>query len=733
MLNISIRFKILGAFMVSALLPLLLAHLQVDMLTILGVSLLAAALLAWYSGQRILSTSARLMNMVSKLREAEARLAKVPVQASSVSPPMPTTTKPAKAKPEDELLRLEEDFEQNFSCFVKVLEDRLTQQPSPASAAPAEPSGAAVPPPAPAASPAQVQPELGLRRQYAAGLASGEAVIGTAIAMPRRVEEDLLLTTRLTGANASHLYQEARELVRHELESMRAAQEITEEQRGILDFQILLLDDPTLDKSVASALQENLTLLEGVNTSFAMMVDRLKRSRNVYIAARAADCQDLQNRLKDAIYRTTNPGVDDLYASAQGKIVLAQQIYPSEVISLYRAGALGVVAAEGTASSHAEILLQSFNLPSLVAIDGLPVHHLAGRRVLLDTHHRLLVIDPTLGDETRIKRATVYDGQAIIRPPVTLASGEPVLVLATINNVTVETKRAVDLGADGVGLFRSEMSYIGRTVLPNEEELLKEYRQLTTSFAGRPISLRMLDLGSDKLAMFQQDEAREENPCMGNRSMRLLLRRPELFRTQIRAMLQAATPETTILFPMISGWHELRLVLLQAEQEATELRREGLLNELPSYGIMVEVPGVAERFADYAPHFEVFNIGSNDLTQYTLAADRNNRAVAEYYNFLHPSMLSMIARICQLGAAHRKRVVLCGEMASNLRILPLVVGLGVRQWSVSCGQLPKIKAALRALHLSACQDLARQALACRATDEVEALMNRYTAAQAPPS
>ena len=688
-----IGWKLLAAFLLCALVPVSLHVLEVPVWLAGVAGVTVAAGLAWYAYARMFGTLHRLWTIASR----------VPAQHTENFRPQ--------TPPADELDGLLELFDHLVSEVAKrklgdtVELDRATLQ-------------ASGPPPAPA---------KGLPRVHQATVATGDSVVGPAVALPRRMAEDLLLSARLDGPAAAKLFTAAVAVVRQDLEGLRSAPELKDAQRGIVDFQILLLDDEALNKGVQKCLGDGLSLPEALNNTFAAIVAKLESSGNAYIAARAADCLDLKQRLMDALLRQTHPGVDDLYAECAGKVVCCQQIYPSEVITLCRVGVKGIVAVTGTATSHAVILLQSFNLPALVNIDDLPVHLLAGRQVLLDTETRRLVLDPTPADEQHLRTPTTALSRGAWRAPVKLASGEEVRVLATINNVGVEAARASVSGADGVGLFRSEMGFIGQRELPSEEALTAEYRALTSAFAGRPIVMRMLDLGSDKLAGFQQDDEREENPCMGNRSMRLLLRRPTIFRQQLRAMLRAATPETCILFPMISGWHELHRVRDLADKIARELAATEQLDlDRVGYGIMVEVPGIVERFEDYVSEFSTFNLGTNDLTQYALAADRNNKDVAEYYNYLNPAILSMIHKVCRLGDAHERHVCLCGEMATDRAALPLLLGLGVRSFSVAYPQIVRMKERLRTLDLPECEALAAKALLCRSSDEVEALLKQQS-------
>lgn len=547
--------------------------------------------------------------------------------------------------------------------------------------------------------------------EFKANLATGDPVVGVATVLPRRQEEEQSALDRLTSRRAVALFRKALATSREELKSLRETPELGEDERGIVDFQIMVLNDDALTKDVEHYVKDGLTLPESLNTTFALFVGTLEQSQNAYLRSRVADFLDLKHRLMDNVFRILSPEVDDFFANSSGKIVFCESVYPTDVVALYQAGAKGIVSIRGTASSHAEILLSSFNLPSLTNIDGLPFWMAAGRQVLVDTVNRTLIFDPTPEQIENLTQPTRIQHEDVITKPVTLASGEAVKVLATINNVSVEARRALAAGADGVGLFRSEMSYIGRKELPQEDELYEEYRVLTDAFSAKPVAMRMLDLGGDKLAVYQHEHEHEENPCMGNRSMRLLIRRPELFRTQLRAMLRSSSENTCILFPMISGWQELIKVQEMTQKIAAELEREGITRiDDVKYGIMVEVPGVVERFGDYVDKFDLFNIGSNDLTQYALAADRNNRNVAEYFSFYHPSVLSMLKRVCEVGMAHEKPVRLCGEMAGDLTMLPLLVGLGVREFSTHYYLIPKVKRTLQELELTACQELAADCL-----------------------
>ncbi len=690
-LNISIKWKLLGALALAFAAPILLEQFEATLPVYIFSAVLLGVIAYWYIDRRVLGIVNRLLRIARKMNSSRHR----------------------REEPfsRDELSNLVHTFDN----FYSELEHSYTAT---------RPTIETVPD---TDSPGDTVLLKAVRGHavFKAALATGDTIVGESAVLPRRVDEDLIISSRLAGTYAQKLFVEAVSSVHDQLDQLSQVPELSEEDRGIIGFQSMLLEDEALLKGIETCLADGLSLPESLNTTFAVITSKLEASKNTYIAARATDCQDLRQRLMDTIIRQVNPGVDDFYSKVKDKIVLCQQIYPSEVIMLHRAGAIGIVSAQGTASSHAEILMQSFNIPSLSNIDALSVHMLKGRKVLLDTNKKRLVIDPSDEEVDEATRRAQYLSQRIIPQAVTLLSGEEVFVHATINNVDIESARAVQMGADGVGLLRTEMSFIGRADMPSEEELYEEYHRLTQAFDGKAVTMRMLDLGSDKASFFQPDE-REENPCMGNRSMRLLLKRPGIFRRQLRAMLRAAHGDTCILFPMISGWHELEKIRVAIDRMTDEFLRDG--GEIKGkicYGIMVEVPSIVQRFEDYVDEFDVFNIGTNDLTQYALAADRNNESVAEYFKTYHPSILSMIRRVCDLGDAAGKKICVCGEMASDVHLLPLLVGLGVRHLSIPSVLIPKVKQRVRSLDLAVCKEIAEEALECKSTDDVEDILADY--------
>ena len=668
-INISIRWKLIGAFFISALCPSVLLLCGVPIAQTIFGSLLCAAALAWYSSVRILRTFSRVQERLPYLRPEEAQFHR------------------------DELLA----FEQRFSHLVTAVEQlegkNITDQ---------------------------IEPETIVRRtEWRSELATGSPVCGEAVPFPRGDGSHEL--AQVTGEEAAHQFASSIASVKRELDTIMAqAGNHPAVGIGILEFQQLLLQDESLIAEVESHIKLGAALGEAVDLAFTALRNRFEEMPNAYFRARSVDCEDLRHRMQS----TLRGQLDEALVAERvaGKIVICEQLMPSEVLLLVKCGAVGVVAEIGTRCSHTEILLSALDFPSLSRFRELDVRQIDGVQVLLDCQNARLVGLPDAAEAVAAKNREETVNIPVIREPVTLKSGTDVVVAVTINNIHTEVDQAVKMGADAVGLFRSEVEFIARKDWPTEQELTEQYSHLVQSFAERPVVMRMLDLGGDKLPGGLVAVRHEDNPCMGERSMRLLLANPDLFRRQTRAMLRAANEHTSIIFPMVSGWYELEKIRALVERYTGELKAEGATLAPVRFGLMIEVPSVVERFADYVEHFDTFNLGTNDLTQYALAVDRNNDAVADYYACHHPSLLSMIQRVCLIAAEHGKEVNACGEMARDPRTLPVLVGLGIRRFSVPLRDIGRVKLALSELDLPVCEALAERALACRSTPEVEGVL-----------
>jgi phosphoenolpyruvate-protein phosphotransferase len=557
---------------------------------------------------------------------------------------------------------------------------------------------------------------------YAANLQTGAPICAEVWELPKQMTNELVSSARLTGVEARIVFAKAVENVVVNLEELKGYSLLSESDKGIIDFQVMILRDPSFGEKIEKKFAKGKNLLSVISEIFEKFISQLEQQSNSYMKERVADFKDLKQRLFEAVHDLSGEDKTDRYLGAKGKIAICRHVLPSEVISLCNAGVAGIVSLENTSSSHAQILLSSLNVSSLSSIQNFPLASLHGHTVLLDTLKGTLIIEPLPSEVNKILEIYRSRKADVVKEAVTLKSGEAFAVGVTVNNPLIETQYAVDAYPDFVGLFRTEMHFIGQKKLPTEDELESVYGSLISSFDDSLVVVRMLDLGADKISGFEPLSGSEENPCMGQRSMRLLLQKPELFRLQLRAILKASHKKVCLLYPMISGWSELSLIDDFLNKTLDELREEGHDVTMPIKGIMVEVPSIVTRFEDYVDYFDVFNIGTNDLTQYTLAADRNNDAVSGYYKAYHPSLLTMIKKVATLCKKKGKRAVICGQMGADLRLLPLLVGLGIENISVNWPKVSQLKGRIQELDFDECNEIAERALACKSLVEVEAVL-----------
>ena len=670
-LNLSIRWKILAGFLLSALIPSLLFMNGLEPVPVLIISMSISLALALVAVYRVMTTLRRVQSQLHLDEEIEEK---------------------------DELRLINESLDHFSEYFDKVqmAECDMTQG-----------IGAEV---------------KKVESSYHGRLVTGEPAHGELYALPSRTSVELVTSARLVGDKAIEVFFKAVKKVITDLDEMSKIVGLSDDDKGIIEFQIIILNDPALLEEMQNSISSGQNLLGTISKTFDAFEQKLKDSDNAYMKERLNDFVDLKQRLFDAIHESYSQEGVNRFEKCEGKIVVCRHVLPSEVISIHNSGAIGVISRENTPSSHAQILLSSLNIPSITNIADLPVSILSGHKALLDIMKGEIVIDPSQEaiDDTMedFKSRTA----SIIKEKVTLKSGEPVSIGVTVNNPGIEATHAQEVYPDFIGLFRTEMHFIGQKTLPKEDELTSVYQSLIATFKEKLIVVRMLDLGADKISGFQNFDTTEENPCMGRRSMRLLLDKPELFRLQLRAILKAANDNVCLLYPMISGWSELEKIEAFVEKTVAELNEEGHNINEPKKGIMVEVPSIVTRFEDYVDHFDVFNIGTNDLTQYALAADRNNEYVSHYYKSSHPSILTMIKKVAGLCKERGKKAVICGQMGSDLNMLPLLVGLGIEDISVNWPFVSKLKEEIKNLDYGDCLKLAESALACKSVEEVDRLI-----------
>ena len=558
--------------------------------------------------------------------------------------------------------------------------------------------------------------EQGERSELSAQLHSGESISGELVNYTHYHESGLSIPV-FDPVRNEEIFRGAISALEIKLSEMMSL--IKEDnEKGIVEFQIYFLQDPNFIEGFLSNNAQGMGLEICLENLFKDFILRLEKVKNEMIRSRITDLVDLKIQLVQEILFIIHRE-SQYEQTLKGRVVLIQSLFPSQVLLFHKSGVLGIICREGTSSSHSQILLESLGIPSLTELPHFPEAP-DGERVLLNIDQKTVVFNPNQKDLEKIEaNRRLHRDAPVLHQPVTTRCGHEIEIKTNLN-MPKEAHRALTYGPDGIGLFRSEVAFLGMGHLPDEEEQFQIYQKITRAFAGRPIVFRMLDIGGDKLVGGQSE--REENPSMGMRSMRLLTAQPDLFRSQYRAMARAAHGQTSIIFPMVNGMDELEEIMGRVRQFEEELARDGFELEKVRHGIMVEVPGVVERFEDIVENFDIFCVGTNDLTQYTLAADRNNQDVSRYFSPIHPALIKMVNRVCALAKKHNKEVCLCGEVASNPMALPLFIGLGVQQFSVPFRSIPGLKELVQKKTVEECRELAQAALACKTCEQVKSLI-----------
>jgi phosphocarrier protein FPr len=502
--------------------------------------------------------------------------------------------------------------------------------------------------------------------------------------------------------------------VRREIEHLRAltVREVGEAEAGIFDAHLTLLADAALLADV----KERVSAGAGALTAWTTCLDAIEREwselPDAYLRERAADVRAVGDQVRRVL-----AGAAAQQTTAEG-VLVARDLTPAEAAALDTSTVHGIVLAAGSATSHAAILARSRDIPLVVS---------AGRDLLGIPEGTLLVVDGSTGEvhvdpsaevvEQHRRRAADLAARrtrdlALASEPATLRDGTPITVAANLGSVA-DARVAFAAGADEAGLVRTEFLFLGRSTPPDVAEQEAEYVAIAEALGGRRTTLRTLDVGGDKPLSYLPMPA-EENPFLGVRGIRLALDRPQLLHDQLDAVCRAARRSpTSLMFPMVSTAAELRAARAALVEAAGP---DGLPDDL-RVGMMVEVPAAALKIESFLPHLDFVSIGTNDLTQYTLAAERGNPGTAGLSDALDPGVLQLVDHVCQ-AAQGRVDVAVCGEVAADEVAVPLLVGLGVRELSVGPHAVPRVKARVRELDLEPCQIVAKQALRLESAAEV---------------
>ncbi len=509
----------------------------------------------------------------------------------------------------------------------------------------------------------------------------------------------------------------------------RAAKNAGDDEAAIFDVQLAILDDSALLNNVRELIRQNL----GAEKAFDLvMVDwrqSFARHTHAMLRERVSDLTDVHIRVLSLLLGLGDHDPVDLPKGANA-ILVTHDLTPSLTVQLDREAIAGIATDAGTRTSHVAILARSLGIPAVVGLRDATTRLEAGERAILDGSMGMLIADPTEARVTEYQARAVRDADDDAKLLKELAGAEAItsdhVKITIYANVDLpeEAEAAAGSGAEGVGLLRTEFLVVGRAAMPDEEEQYRAYSKVLDAFNGGTVVIRTFDIGGDKLPVGGYPT--EANPFLGWRAIRMCLDEPQLFKTQLRALMRAATHgDLRVMLPLVVTVDEVRSARKLLEEAAEELRIRGVKHraDIP-LGIMVETPAAAVAVDTFADEVAFFSIGTNDLVQYTLAVDRGNANLAGRFTPLHPAVLRLIRRTVEMAAAAGIPVGVCGEMASQPLMAFALIGLGVRQLSVSPRSVALVKRVVRGVSESVAREAANAAIASKTAAEAEEALRR---------
>ncbi|PNL93678.1 phosphoenolpyruvate-protein phosphotransferase PtsI [Aggregatibacter aphrophilus] len=514
----------------------------------------------------------------------------------------------------------------------------------------------------------------------------------------------------------------------------RAYQSLGEEKAAIFEGHLMILEDEELEEEIIDYLRSNhVNAAVAANVVIDQQVAMLSEIDDEYLKERAGDIRDIGNRL---IKNILGMHIVDLGEINEEAILVAYDLTPSETAQLNLDKVLGFVTDIGGRTSHTSIMARSLELPAIVGTNNVTEKVKTGDFLILDALNNAVYVNPSQQEIQRLK--TLQDKLAEEKaelaklkdlPALTL-DGHQVDVVANIGTIR-DVEGAERNGAEGVGLYRTEFLFMDRDQLPSEEEQFIAYKEVVEAMNGNLVVLRTMDIGGDKELPYL-NLPKEMNPFLGWRAIRIALDRREILNAQLRAVLRAsAYGRLAVMFPMIISVEEIRELKSVIEELKVELRNEGkAFDEDIQVGIMVETPSAAVNAKFLAKEVDFFSIGTNDLTQYTLAVDRGNELISHLYNPMSPSVLNLIKQVIDASHAEGKWTGMCGELAGDERATILLLGMGLDEFSMSAISVPRIKKLIRNVNYQDAKLLAEKALQQPTAAEIEQLISDFLAEKA---
>ena len=554
----------------------------------------------------------------------------------------------------------------------------------------------------------------------APGIAIGTAVVvspsADLYAVPQRAAEDRRAELRA--------FKEALDSVRADIQAVadNLGTELSPEDHALFDVYIGILGDSTIGAEVASLIKAGEWAQGALSQVMIEHIRHFERMEHSYLKERAVDVKDLGTRVLAYLQEST---VESRSYPAN-TILVAEELTASSLGEVPRHKLAGLISVRGSGNSHVAILARAMGVPTVMGAVDLPYTRLQDRELIIDGYNGTVHLNPPAELRQRFQealnqdRALSRDLESLRHEPCETLDGRR-MPLWVNTGLMADVTRSLEQGAEGVGLYRTEVPFLLRDRFPTEEEQRQIYREQLQAFAPRPVTMRTLDIGGDKSLPYFP--ITEDNPFLGWRGIRVTLDHPEIFLAQIRAMLKAneGLGNLRIMLPMICNTAELDEAMDLIHRSHREILQEGLSGELPPIGVMVEVPAAVFQARALARRADFLSVGSNDLTQYLLAVDRNNARVADLYHALHPAVLQALVCVAEAARAEGKPISICGELAGDPEGAILLLAMGYDVLSMNSTSLPRVKKALRNIDFGEAEDLLAEVLTL---DDVSAVLQR---------
>ncbi|MFY3327881.1 phosphoenolpyruvate-protein phosphotransferase PtsI [Vibrio fluvialis] len=568
-------------------------------------------------------------------------------------------------------------------------------------------------------------------------LASPGIAIGKALLLQE--DEIVLNTNTISDAQVDaevQRFYDARNKSAAQLEviKQKALETFGEEKEAIFEGHIMLLEDEELEEEILALIKdEKLTADNAIHTVIEEQAMALESLDDEYLKERATDIRDIGSRFVKNALGINIVSLSDINEEV---ILVAYDLTPSETAQINLNYVLGFVCDIGGRTSHTSIMARSLELPAIVGTNNITAQVKNGDMLILDAMNNKIIVNPTdaeLEEAKAVKAAFLAEKEELAKLKDLHAEtldGHRVEVCGNIGTVK-DCDGIIRNGGEGVGLYRTEFLFMDRDALPTEEEQYQAYKEVAEAMEGQAVIIRTMDIGGDKDLPYM-DLPKEMNPFLGWRAVRISLDRREILRDQLRGILRAsAHGKLRIMFPMVISVEEIRALKAAIEEYKVELRAEGLaFDESIEIGVMVETPAAAAIAHHLAKEVSFFSIGTNDLTQYTLAVDRGNEMISHLYNPLSPAVLTVIKQVIDASHAEGKWTGMCGELAGDERATLLLLGMGLDEFSMSGISIPKVKKVIRNSNFAEVKAMAEEALSLPTAAEIEACVEKFIAAKA---